>query len=209
VADVALACWSAFGLLAFVLPVALQLRRTGSTGLKGPSGAPGSIEWLAGAGLVAAIALGVAAPLLAASDWVEPIGSLDRTVVHVAGIALFAIGLAGVVGSQQMMGRSWRVGVDESERTQLVTAGPFQLVRNPIFTAMIVAQLGIALIVPSVVALVGVALLVASLEAQTRLVEEPYLLRKHGRVYAEYAARVGRFLPGVGTLRRSNWRESA
>ena len=32
------------------------------------------------------------------------------------------------------------------------------------------------------------------------MVEEPYLLKVHGSAYAEYAARVGRFLPGVGRL---------
>ena len=31
--------------------------------------------------------------------------------------------------------------------------------------------------------------------------EERHLLRTHGAVYAEYAARVGRFVPGVGRLR--------
>ncbi|MFL5932176.1 MAG: isoprenylcysteine carboxylmethyltransferase family protein, partial [Gaiellaceae bacterium] len=60
-AELALVLWSLYGLLAVVLPVALQLRRAGSTGLKGVSGKLGSAEWLAGAGLVAAIALGVTA----------------------------------------------------------------------------------------------------------------------------------------------------
>ena len=36
------------------------------------------------------------------------------------------------------------------------------------------------------------------LELQVRAVEEPYLLRTHGDAYRAYAARVGRFLPGVG-----------
>jgi ABC-type nickel/cobalt efflux system permease component RcnA len=34
------------------------------------------------------------------------------------------------------MGASWRIGVDEGERTTPVTTGPFGLVRNPIFAAM-------------------------------------------------------------------------
>jgi protein-S-isoprenylcysteine O-methyltransferase Ste14 len=33
-----------------------------------------------------------------------------------------------------------------------------------------------------------------------RAVEAPYLLRVHGPAYAAYAARTGRFLPGVGRL---------
>jgi protein-S-isoprenylcysteine O-methyltransferase Ste14 len=43
--------------------------------------------------------------------------------------------------------------------------------------------------------------LVVALEVQVRLVEEPYLLRTHGAHYAEYASRVGRFVPGFGRLK--------
>jgi protein-S-isoprenylcysteine O-methyltransferase Ste14 len=41
----------------------------------------------------------------------------------------------------------------------------------------------------------------ASVQVQVRLVEEPYLLRVHGDAYRAYAARTGRFVPGVGRLR--------
>ena len=40
------------------------------------------------------------------------------------------------------------------------------------------------------------------LELHVRFIEEPYLLRVHGEQYAAYAAQVGRFLPGIGRLRR-------
>jgi protein-S-isoprenylcysteine O-methyltransferase Ste14 len=42
----------------------------------------------------------------------------------------------------------------------------------------------------------------AGLEIQVRLVEEPYLIRVHGDAYRTYAARTGRFVPGVGRLPR-------
>jgi protein-S-isoprenylcysteine O-methyltransferase Ste14 len=98
------------------------------------------------------------------------------------------------------MGRSWRIGVDPGERTGLVTGGPFALVRNPIFSGMILTWVGLALMVPSVVALASVGVLIGSLELQTRVVEEPYLLRTHGERYAHYAKRVGRFMPRAGRL---------
>jgi protein-S-isoprenylcysteine O-methyltransferase Ste14 len=200
VANVALWLWCLYGLLAVALPVALQLRRTGSTGLKGVSGRPGSVEWLAGVGLVGAIALGVVAAALAESGDVDPIEALDISPLHAAGVVLYAVGLAAIVFSQQWMGRSWRIGVDERERTQLVTGGPFRLVRNPIFTGMITTSVGLALIVPSVLSIASVALLIGSLEVQTRLVEEPYLTRVHGEEYTGWAGRAGRFLPGLGRL---------
>ena len=104
------------------------------------------------------------------------------------------------LGAQFAMGESWRIGVDESEQTEMVTTGPFSIVRNPIFTAMVPTALGLALLVPNVVAIVGFVALVVALEIQVRLVEEPYLLRTHGDAYAQYARRVGRFVPLLGRL---------
>ena len=73
--------------------------------------------------------------------------------------------------------------------------------RNPIYAAMIPSFIGIALLAPNAVTLFGAILLMVALELQTRLVEEPYLTRVHREQYAVYAARVGRFLPGIGRLR--------
>jgi protein-S-isoprenylcysteine O-methyltransferase Ste14 len=200
VPELSLWLWSLFGLLALVLRVVLHVRSTGETGLRGISGRPGSVEWFAGIGFVAAIAGGVLAPVLALSDDVEAIDALDTTFVQVLGIVIYAAGLLAVLIAQGTMGGSWRVGVDLSERTTLVTGGPFSIVRNPIFSAMLATMLGLALLVPSWVAFGSIALLLISLELQIRLVEEPYLSRTHGEAYERYASSVGRFLPGIGRL---------
>ena len=86
------------------------------------------------------------------------------------------------------------------ERTALRTDGPFRWVRNPIFTWMIATAAGLALLVPNAAGLAALGVLVIGMEIQVRLVEEPYLLRTHGAAYAGWAARTGRFLPGVGKL---------
>jgi protein-S-isoprenylcysteine O-methyltransferase Ste14 len=202
-ATLALILYAVYLALAFGVRILLQVRRTGSTGFSGLSGRPGSVEWLAGVGFVLALAVGAAAPVLALLDVVEPIAGLDVTAVHVAGTLLAVTGIAATFYAQLAMGSSWRIGVDPEERTGLVTAGPFGLVRNPIYSAMLPTALGLALLVPSWVALVGLAGLIAALESQVRVVEEPHLLRAHGGEYADYAARVGRFLPGVGRLSRA------
>lgn len=201
VPELALACYSLYGLVGFGLRAFLQWRRTGSTGLKGVRSGAGPLEWLAGAGLVAGIALGVLGAVLALDGDLEPVGSLDGHGAHAVGLALFAVGLAGTFYSQLAMGASWRVGVDDSERTELVTDGPFRLVRNPIYAAMLPAFLGLALLTPNAVALAGFVLVLAALELQVRVVEEPYLVRAHGDEYTRYAERVGRFVPGLGRLR--------
>jgi protein-S-isoprenylcysteine O-methyltransferase Ste14 len=201
-ATVALIAYAVYGALAFGARSLLQKRRTGSTGFKGIGGRPGSAEWTAGVLFALAIAIGVAAPVLALAGTVPPIDALDTRGVHVAGIAIFALGLTATLAAQIAMGDSWRIGVDPAERTALVTGGPFRLARNPIFAGMLPTALGLALMVPSWVALAGVAALFAALELQVRVVEEPYLRRVHGPAYADYASRVGRFVPGIGKLAR-------
>lgn len=201
-ATLALILYAVYLVLTFGLRILIQLRRTGSTGFHGLGGRPGSPEWIAGVGFTVALAVGAAAPVLALLDVVEPIAALDVTAAHVAGLILAVGGIGLTFYAQVEMGASWRVGVDYQERTELVTAGPFALVRNPIFAAVLPTALGLTLLVPSWVAIAGLLGLVAALELQVRVVEEPYLLQVHGRDYAAYAARVGRFLPGIGRLRQ-------
>jgi protein-S-isoprenylcysteine O-methyltransferase Ste14 len=186
--------------IAFGLRIWLQIRRTGASGFKGISGRIGSLEWIAGVLFVLAITVGVAAPVVDITGALEPLDALDSPGVRATGVAIFVAGLIGTFCAQVAMGDSWRIGVDETERTALVTSGPFAVVRNPIFAAMLPTSLGLALLVPNVVALAGVAALLLALQIQVRLVEEPYLLRQHGEAYRNYAARVGRFVPGLGRL---------
>ena len=197
---IALGLYLVYLAVAFGLRTWIQIRRTGSSGFKGVSGRPGSLEWTAGVLFVIAIAIGVAAPVLDVYDVLDPIEALDSDGVVVAGIGLFAVGLGLTLYAQIAMGASWRIGVDEAERTALVTDGPFAVVRNPIFSAMLPTSLGLTLVVPNVVAILGFISLVIALEIQVRLVEEPYLLRVHGQAYRDYASRTGRFVPGLGRL---------
>jgi protein-S-isoprenylcysteine O-methyltransferase Ste14 len=200
VPGVALVLWLVFGLFALGGRILLQLRRHGSSGVVGVSGAPGSVEWWGGLLFAGALAAGGAAPVLELTDGVAPIAALDATGVHVAGLVLYALGLGVCVGAQLAMGASWRIGVDESERTELVTDGPFAIVRNPIYSGVIPLVAGLTLLAPNPVAIAAFVVLVTALEIQVRLVEEPHLLRAHPTEYRDYASRVGRFVPGLGRL---------
>jgi protein-S-isoprenylcysteine O-methyltransferase Ste14 len=183
----------------FGLRTWLHVRRTGDTGFRGLSGRPGSPEWWAGILFAVAVAAGLLGPVTALVG-LEPVKVLTPPGIEVAGLLLAGVGLLGTILTQVAMGTSWRIGVDETERTELVTSGPFAWVRNPIFTAMAVTGSGLALMVPNAVALAGALLLLVALQLQVRVVEEPYLFRVHGDAYAAYAARTGRFVPGIGRL---------
>jgi protein-S-isoprenylcysteine O-methyltransferase Ste14 len=188
-------CWF---VLAFGVRIAIQIRRTGASGFNGMGGRPGSLEWIAGMLFVVALAVGVAAPIAALAGGLDPVSALDAPWLQWPGVALAAAGVVATLGAQLSMGSSWRIGVDETERTELVTAGAFELVRNPIYSAMLLTAVGLTLMVPNVLALIGLVALVAALELQVRVVEEPYLSSVHGPAYAGYRERVGRFVPGIG-----------
>jgi protein-S-isoprenylcysteine O-methyltransferase Ste14 len=197
---VALALFAVFAALGFGWRSWEQRRRTGSTGFRGVSGRPGSAEWFAGVGFVAALVAAVLAPVLQLFGVVSPVGVLHGPWIQLAGIVIAVAGIVATVYAQLDMGDSWRIGVDPSETTTLVRSGVFGLVRNPIFTAMMVFGFGIALVTPNLVAIAGFLLLVATIELQVRIVEEPYLLTVHGDAYRDYLANVGRFVPGVGRV---------
>jgi len=197
--------WLALGIylaglvLAFGWRSLAQWRATGDTGLRLDAGRRGTPRWWAKMLFAAALLLGVAGPSAGIAG-MAPVQFLDHPVVLAAGLVLAVAGIAGVLTAQAAMGASWRVGVDPGERTALVTGGIFALARNPIFTAMAATSLGMAAMVPNPVALAAAAVLVAAIEVQVRAVEEPYLSRVHGAAYQAYAARVGRFWPGIGRL---------
>jgi protein-S-isoprenylcysteine O-methyltransferase Ste14 len=141
--------------------------------------------------------LGLAGPLLAVSG-VLPAD--PQPVIAVVGLILAPAGFAATLAGQMGMGASWRIGVDPGERTDLVTTGVFAYVRNPIFTAMALAQVGMVLLVPTWISAAALAALIAAVELQVRAVEEPYLRLVHGEAYAIYAANTGRFVPGIGRV---------
>ena len=62
-------------------------------------------------------------------------------------------------------------------------------------------QVGTAAMALTWLSLLGAALMFAACQVQTRLVEEPYLLRHHEDSYRGYGAQTGRFVPGCGRLR--------
>jgi protein-S-isoprenylcysteine O-methyltransferase Ste14 len=92
------------------------------------------------------------------------------------------------------MGRSWRIGIDPHEKTQLIVSGPYKYVQHPIYSLSMVIALASFITLPTVAMLltVMVHIIMLSLEAPR---EEKYLLQNHGESYRKYQENVGRFVP--------------
>ncbi len=197
IAVAALGMFVAMFLVVFVLRTFLQKRTTGDTGIRAGvlTASFGSLEWAAGWILVLALLAGVAAPV-AEIIGLDPITT--NPWIRGTGVVIAALGIALTFMAQMDMGAEWRIGIDTDERTALVTEGAFGIVRNPIFSAMLMAAAGLTLMVPNVISLTGLALLAVAIELQVRYVEEPHLRQWHGTAYATYESLVGRFVPGIG-----------
>jgi protein-S-isoprenylcysteine O-methyltransferase Ste14 len=177
----------------------VQLRATGELGV-GVRDRPGSPQWWSRRISIIGIALSVAAPL-AELVGVPAFSALDPMPVRAAGVAIVLVGIGITLISQAAMGASWRADVDPEARTELITTGPFRFVRNPTLFGTATTAIGLALMAPNVLSAAMLVAFLVAIQIQVRLVEEPYLLRIHGNAYRRYAARVGRFLPGVGRLK--------
>ena len=185
-----------------------QWRRTHDTGLRLHAGPVGSVAWWAKLLFVSALLLGFAGPIAGIAG-LAPVPTLHTAAAQVAGTVLATLGTVATLAAQAAMGASWRIGVDPGEQTSLVTTGPFAVVRNPIFAAMMATSAGLALMVPNVVSLLATATLVVSIQVQVRAVEEPHLARTHADTYRAYAGRVGRFLPRPAQLQAARAEEHA
>lgn len=138
-----------------------------------------------------------------AAFWPEGLGALDLLYrrpgpeLLITGLALAALAALLVWRGQEDMSASWRIGMDRSEGTKLVTGGLFRFCRNPIYLGLQLALAAFCCLLPGYFSL-GLLLLGAMLlQVQARL-EESHLQERHGSDYAEYCARVGRFLPFTG-----------
>jgi hypothetical protein len=121
--------------LAFGVRTWLQIRRTGTSGFRGISGRPGSLVWWGGVLFPTALLLGLAAPTLMITGITAPVLPAHPALAA-AGLIAGLAGLVVVLLAQAAMGSSWRIGVDDTERTELIRSGLFRSIRNPIFTGI-------------------------------------------------------------------------
>ena len=199
-AAAALALYVLFLLLVGGLRAWIHYRRTGDHGFR--LHAPNALARLAGLLLFAGIVLSGVAPAAELLGIATSFQVMNVTWSRAAGLTLAGAGMTMSMVSQYQMGNSWRVGVDPHETTELMTRGLFSVVRNPIFTGVMMGVGGLLMAVPNVLSALAVLSVVVGLELQVRAVEEPYLTRVHGDRYLSYARSVGRFVPGIGRFTR-------
>ena len=112
---------------------------------------------------------------------------LGGTIVTIAGI-LFCIWARLVLGS------NWSGTVTIKENHELVRRGPYQIVRHPIYTGILLGMLGTAFVYGFARCFVGVLIvgLAFWLKLQT---EEQFMVQQFGEQYVQYRREVRALIP--------------
>lgn len=111
-----------------------------------------------------------------------------RTVGFVIGLIGDAIFLAAVV----CMRDSWRAGIPESDKTEIVTGGIYKFSRNPAFLGFDLMYIGVFMMYANIATAVFTAFAIIMLHFQI-LQEEKYLSATFGEEYAKYKSKVFRY----------------
>jgi protein-S-isoprenylcysteine O-methyltransferase Ste14 len=126
--------------------------------------------------------------------WVQPRPGFVFTLLGFGGAATCVLATGATFVCWREMGKSWRLGIDPTEKTSLVFSGPYRFVRHPIYALSSLLMLGTLATTPSLIMVVIALLHLFLLQIEARR-EEKYLLGKHGESYALYQKQVGRFIP--------------
>jgi protein-S-isoprenylcysteine O-methyltransferase Ste14 len=110
------------------------------------------------------------------------------------GIAVALLGLGLIVAALAVMLAARTDPRPHTPDKALVTHGPFRVTRNPIYLGLLVIAAGIALVSGSAWAWLAVAVLFGLLDRLVIAKEEAYLLARFGKDYADYTARVRRWM---------------
>ena len=100
------------------------------------------------------------------------------------GLVLFALGLGFAISARLHIGRNWGTPMTQKDEPELVTSGPYHLVRHPIYSGILTAGVGTAVALSwlwlTAVALAGVYFLYSA------MVEERYMTDQFPDSYPVY-----------------------
>jgi protein-S-isoprenylcysteine O-methyltransferase Ste14 len=111
------------------------------------------------------------------------------------GLVLFALGLGFAIWARLHLGRNWGTPMTRKDEPELVTSGPYRLVRHPIYSGILVAGVGTALALSwlwlTAVVLAGIYFLYSA------TVEERYMAEQFPDTYPVYKRSTKMLVPFI------------
>lgn len=123
-----------------------------------------------------------------------PVISIPLPSLQLIGITIFLVGVALASWAKIVMGSSWGRPAQHDKTTQpkLVTAGPFQFTRNPIYVGLFLMFFGQQFALASYGIILSIVF--AIVIKKTVQIEEALLSKHFGTQYKTFVLHVPRFL---------------
>ncbi len=112
----------------------------------------------------------------------------------VLGAALTVAGCLLAIWARVMLGSNWSMNVTLKQQHTLMTRGPYAYVRHPIYTGLLLAALGTAIVYGAAHCFLGVAVMFCGFWLKLHT-EEEFMLQQFGEQYVAYRQRVKALIP--------------
>ncbi|MFZ0286852.1 MAG: isoprenylcysteine carboxylmethyltransferase family protein [Terriglobales bacterium] len=118
----------------------------------------------------------------------------DSLTIRYLGIVLTWLGVGFAIWARYAIGANWSGRVTLKVDHQLVQSGPYAFVRHPIYTGLLLANVGAALFIGRWRCLLAIVIFLVEISRKA-LKEEGFMLSEFGDRYAEYRKRAGFLVP--------------
>ncbi|MGO9627834.1 MAG: methyltransferase family protein [Xanthobacteraceae bacterium] len=150
--------------------------------------------------LTIALTTPAAALLAVRGPWIHWLSArfLPQTMVlYWLGLLMVICGLAFAVWARIHLGRNWSGTVTVKEDHELIRSGPYGIVRHPIYTGLLLAIAGTAIVFGEWRGLLAFGLLTIALSLKLRR-EERFMQESFPEDYVRYQAQVPALVPWLG-----------
>jgi protein-S-isoprenylcysteine O-methyltransferase Ste14 len=110
------------------------------------------------------------------------------------GVALTTLGIAVAIWARYCIGQYWSARVTLKEGHRLIRSGPYASVRHPIYTGMLLAAIGTALVIGEWRGVLAVVVIWAA-HSRKAVREERLMTAEFGEEYAAYRRSTGFLFP--------------
>ncbi len=110
------------------------------------------------------------------------------------GAAVTVAGLLFAVWAREHLGKNWSRSVTIKQDHELITSGPYAVVRHPIYTGSLAGFLGMAIAISQLRGVIALVLIFLVFWIKLRM-EEQWMLSQFGETYAAYAHQTAALVP--------------
>jgi protein-S-isoprenylcysteine O-methyltransferase Ste14 len=119
----------------------------------------------------------------------------DGAVMGALGTMLVGLGIGLAIFARVYLGRNWGMPMSRKENPELVTGGPYAVVRHPIYSGIILALLGTMLGLSMIWVLPLIVFVPYAIYSARR--EEEFMCQQFGETYRVYMRRTKMLVPFV------------